>query len=284
MTRIWTPSEAAMPGALLPAVLQRVQAEVGEVRGLGMTEDPEDAALVLELVEHRTGPRDVSVYGLTQSPALRSKYRSIARRPDAFGVGQRLVDHDAGPPTDDPDPIAADAPDRRRRDTRRRRQRQQLGRSRSAPPTRRPATPTRRTASPRRRTPPAPADDRGDVDVDAERRVEAALGERHRQAALGAVVRRPDQPAGRALDQQRAAAPPRASRSSAGGTPRTRPCITFRYSLPPSSSRLSPSRTTTSPAALERPPHDACRHPRSGRRRRAPASAERRGRRSRCRG
>ena len=34
-----------------------------------------------------------------------------------------------------------------------------------------------------------------------------------------------------------------ASRSSAGGTPRTRSCTTFRYSLPPSSPRPSPSST-----------------------------------------
>ena len=60
-------------GALLPAMLQRVQPEVGEVRGLGVAEDPEDAALVLELVEHRAP----SVYGLTQSPCG-SKYRPIA--------------------------------------------------------------------------------------------------------------------------------------------------------------------------------------------------------------
>ena len=43
---------AAMPGALLAAVLQRVEAEVGEVRGLGVAEDAEDAAFVVELVEH----------------------------------------------------------------------------------------------------------------------------------------------------------------------------------------------------------------------------------------
>ena len=45
------------------------------------------------------------------------------------------------------------------------------------------------------------------------------------------------------------------SRSSAGGTPRTMPCTTFRYSLPPSSPRLSPSRTIASPAVLERARH-----------------------------
>ena len=81
-----------------------------------------------------------------------------------------------------------------------------------------------------------------------------------------------------------AAARARASRSSAGGTPRTRPCTTFRYSLPPSSPRPSPSRMTTSPVRWKRraehaigvleQPDDAD----------APASGRSPGRRSRCRG
>ena len=40
------------------------------------------------------------------------------------------------------------------------------------------------------------------------------------------------------------------ARSSAGASPRTRPCITDRYSLPPSSPRLSPSSTTIAPLRL----------------------------------
>ena len=40
------------PGALLASMLERVKAEVREVCRFGMSEDPEDAALVLELVEH----------------------------------------------------------------------------------------------------------------------------------------------------------------------------------------------------------------------------------------
>ena len=48
-----------------------------------------------------------------------------------------------------------------------------------------------------------------------------------------------------------------ASRSSAGGTPRTRSCTTFRYSLPPSSPRPSPSSTMTSPAPWKRRPTHA---------------------------
>src|SRR6185436_5224241 len=60
-------------GAFLAAVLQRVQAEVGEVGRFGVAEDAEDAAFVLELIEHRSsyftlpGRRSVA-----QSPSTRS--------------------------------------------------------------------------------------------------------------------------------------------------------------------------------------------------------------------
>ena len=47
-----SPSDAAMPGALLAAMLQRVETEIRHVGGLGVAEDAEDAAFVLELVEH----------------------------------------------------------------------------------------------------------------------------------------------------------------------------------------------------------------------------------------
>ena len=39
-------------GAFLTAVLQRVQAQIGEVRRLRMTIDGDDAALFVELVKH----------------------------------------------------------------------------------------------------------------------------------------------------------------------------------------------------------------------------------------
>ena len=77
--------------------------------------------------------------------------------------------------------------------------------------------------------------------------VEAALGERHRDAAVGAVVGRAQQSAGRERRRPASAARASRARSSAGGSPRTRPCTTFRYSLPPSSPRSSPSRTIASP-------------------------------------
>ena len=39
-------------GALLPPVLQGVQPQVGEVGRLGIAEDSEDAAFVLEFIQH----------------------------------------------------------------------------------------------------------------------------------------------------------------------------------------------------------------------------------------
>ena len=50
--RIFSPSAVADAGALLPAMLQRVEAEVGQVGRFGMAEDAEDAALVFEFIEH----------------------------------------------------------------------------------------------------------------------------------------------------------------------------------------------------------------------------------------
>ena len=47
--------------------------------------------------------------------------------------------------------------------------------------------------------------------------------------------------------------------------PRIRPCTAFRYSLPPSSPRFSPSSTTASPSARERAAADRARRPRSAR-------------------
>ena len=77
------------PRALLSAMLQRVQPEVGEVRGLRVAEDPEDAALFAKLVEHGVP----SVYGFKQSARRDSKYVPDRARPDAFGIRERLVDH-----------------------------------------------------------------------------------------------------------------------------------------------------------------------------------------------
>ena len=42
--------------ALLPAMLQRVESEIGELRGLAVAVDAEDAALLAKLIEHGQSP------------------------------------------------------------------------------------------------------------------------------------------------------------------------------------------------------------------------------------
>ena len=106
-------------GAFLTTVLQRVQTEVGHVRRFGMTEDAEDAALVLEFV-HGTSPRPRPVPGDTLQ-----KYRSIAVDHTRFGVAHRHVDRQ--PAVDgDAQQIAARFSDDSRRYARRRRLLQHL--------------------------------------------------------------------------------------------------------------------------------------------------------------
>ena len=135
-------------------------------------------------------------------------------------------------------------------------------------------TPRRGFAKERRRTvrssalaaPPSTASI-DDVRADAAG-VESAFRERHREAAVGAIVRRAHQ-----------TARPRAATSSVCSArsrlqverrrpPCTRPCATFRYSLPPSSPRPSPSSTIASPARSKRAARPRDPRVRAGRRRR----------------
>ena len=86
--------------------------------------------------------------------------------------------------------------------------------------------------------PAVPAATTGEIHVDARRATETALGQGDGHAALGAVVRRLEEPlrgAGHEHSLQRRLALRGRAR---GGTPRMRPCIVFRYSLPPSSLAL----------------------------------------------
>ena len=64
------------PSALLAAMLESVEAEVREVGRLGMPEDPEDAALVLELVEHGCAdpsPGSANLFYAARPPSCRAK-------------------------------------------------------------------------------------------------------------------------------------------------------------------------------------------------------------------
>ena len=97
-------------GALLPAMLQRVEAEIGELGGLGVAVDAEDAALLAELVEHGSSP------GLNL--AYRPRHpRFDRRRPRRFRVGDGDVD-DPSPVHGDRDAIPAGPADHARRHVR----------------------------------------------------------------------------------------------------------------------------------------------------------------------
>ena len=58
-------------GALLPAVLQGVEAEVGQLGGFGMAVDGDHAALVVEFIEH--GQRPIAVRAFADSSAPRKR-------------------------------------------------------------------------------------------------------------------------------------------------------------------------------------------------------------------
>ena len=222
-------------------MLQRVEAEVGQLRRFGVAVDAEDAALVAELVEH-------SFSGTPRGPCPPSCCSiAVAHACSASATASR-------PPPRRPRPPECD----RRRSVpitagrhagcagRRQHRLELLGR-------RRDDDARRRLAEQRRvhlRSAPI-ADRAGDVGGDADAAaVEAALGQRDGQAAFGAIVRRFDQAVADRGDDQLLQRPLRASRSSAGRLPATMPCRIARYSLPPSSPRLSPSSTTPAPACL----------------------------------
>ncbi len=189
-------------GALLAAMLQRVQAEVREVGGLRMTVDAEDAALFLEFVHYRQGPlhpaKPARAARLPPAP-IRLRGASLQpvcqrRAPACFRLRDAALDGD--PPVDrQPDRRPASAADGHRRDARLSRSRQQSRQARwlDAHDDLR-----RRLAEQRRRNRFHVVGCRS-----ARQRhlgthrtgLEAALGQRHGQAAVGAVMSGPDQAA-----------------------------------------------------------------------------------------
>ena len=273
--------------ALLPAVLQRVEAEVGQVRRLGVAEDAEDAALVAELVEHclPDGPtrpsrlRDArsaasrTTYSSAASPIARSASRHASRRPP---TRRRRTSH----PT---------AVRRRSRPITRRGHPGRAARfstleTSRAPPTRRPATPIRRTEPPPASTARRCATRRYDRTSTRCRRCRSAFGQRDRQTAFGAIVRGSHQPVAATATSRRCNARS-ASRSSAGGTPRTSAVQALQVltaaqlaaGLAQQHDRVAGGpkrrRSTTRSASLDQPDHPD-----------APASDKSPARRSRCRG
>src|SRR6185295_5573633 len=71
-------------GALLPSMLQSIEAQVRHVRGFGVTEDTEDAALVVEFIEHVFQATRFAKYcsiAVVHARSASSTGRSIAIRP-----------------------------------------------------------------------------------------------------------------------------------------------------------------------------------------------------------
>src|SRR6185436_5580430 len=230
-------------GAFLAAMLERVEPQVGEVRGLCVPEDSEDPALVFELVEHAASVPIVRPYATVRSnrdAIAPSQIRSAAST--ASSITRR-------PPTD----------------------------NRTRPPPTRPmsaaGTPSCSASASASRSRPA-ATETTARDADSPNRVaispnsaSAATGGRStstpgvplKQHSATVTAMPPSAQSWADLKSPRAApatstrwSPASRARSSAGGTPRTSPCIVFRYSLPPSSGLLSPSRITASPSCWNR--------------------------------
>ena len=233
-------------------MLQRVEAEIRQVGGFGMAEDAEDAAFVFELVDIVFGPGDVSRQtgplafyafdrrrpraapasaharlvdrGQSPAPATRIRIRRRSRPIAAAGTPGGAVTRRSNPATssgdadtttrdaDSPNNVAATGRPPSRR-------RLTAGRSTPRRPCRRCRNSTRPASPPGRRR-------------------------RNRAPTASAARRR--------VDEQQLQRRARAPRSSAGGTPRTRSCITLRYSLPPSSPRsLAQAGRWRRPPALE---------------------------------
>ena len=191
-------------------------------------------------------------------------------------AAERLVDRRARPSTDDPDAIAADAPDHVRRARRPPRQAPAARRRRL----RLTDTTTRDADSPNSVAMSRNAADRRRDTPPRRRRRRRPVSKQHsasvtREAAFGAVVRRPDESRRPRPRPAAAAAPPRAARSSAGGTPRIRPCIDLQILA---AAELAAALAEQHHDVAGRPERAAARpapRPRSARRRRAPASAGR---------
>ena len=223
-----------------------------------MAEDPEDAALVAELVEHAAS--GFLVYGLTPSRLLcvQNRCGNRARSHMPLGVATELVDHEAAVHRQ-PNAIAADPAETSGRHAFPPGQCQRFLFAGSAAT----ETTTRDADSPKSVAMSSKAGGtRGHHGGDPrprQARVEAALRQRHGHAALGAVVRRPDESRRRPRDehplQRRLALEIERRRHAAN----QRRASTFRYSLPPSSARALAEQDDGVARGLERPPHDRVR-------------------------
>ena len=238
-------------GALLAAVLERVEAEVGEVRRLGMAVHAEDAAgvvIAVQLAFAREALRgfvaDEALEGGAHCEA--SSRRGIAPAQASCRVATAVSIH-AGCPTA---PITTRSP--------------------PVVPMRRAGTPAARAPCEHRigilardQDPPgglaeelhvhAHAAVQLDAAADAQRRgpgeartPRARRRARHCATSCAVRTRPPAIVSARSACRRRSCA-----RSTRGGSPASRPRRSASHSLPPSSSRVSPSSTIASPARVQ---------------------------------
>ena len=218
-------------------MLQRVEAEIGELGGFGVAVDAEDAAFFAELVEHARHCRLV-IHAFDRRRPHRSRRRQRARRRSpapiastaigdalAAGLADHLRRHAAACAA------ASRAASRRSRRRRHHDARRRLAKQRGV------HLNGRRTS---------PTGDRSTPDADAAGVEQHSASATARPPSAQSCADSTSPRDGR--DDQRAAAPALAIEVQGGGLPATTPCRTARYSLPPSSPRLSPSSTTRAPA------------------------------------
>ena len=237
-------------GALLAAMLQRVQTEVGHVGGFGMTEDAEDAAFVLELVHGQFVTRRDSgdppartcrsiVTSTTPARASVDRRPRIARRRPGLPTAIRSRFPPVSPMTRAGTPAAA---------ARCKHFRHIVGGSDTT--TRDADSPNSAAASLIRRV-------SCDVDLERDLGADAAVPKQHSASVTASPPSEQScaertsarRPASRA-DPEGALAPRDPER---GGAPRTRPWTTSDTRCRPARPRLRPSSTMTSPDPWKRP-------------------------------
>ena len=241
-------------------MLQRVQPEVGHVGRFGMAEDAEDAALVLELVEHV----------LQRHLRLSQITCSIAVDHAALGLVHATRRSTVSPPTAIRSRLPPVSPMTRAGTPRGGRALQHFASHPRASRRRPRATPTRRTAPPLvdaavagdgrapsidTSAPMPPVSKQHSASVTASPPSEQSCADRISRSSASVDEQRP---AARARPRDRVPA----ARRAPGRARR------FRYSLPPSSPRPSPSSTIDVAGCLEASRRRRDRRARAGRRRR----------------
>src|SRR5215475_2760325 len=215
------------PGAFLPAMLQRIKAEIGHVGRFGVTEDAENAAFVFEFVEHGLYATRFAKYCSTAFDHARSASATASVTASSPPTVILIVSPPVRPITRADTPAAfarlsTSAVESAATDT-------------TARVADSPNNAAARFVSPRFETvtvsidtsaPMPPLSKVHSASVTARPPSEQSCADRIRRAFASST--------------SSACNARSALRSSAGGKPRTIRCATLRYSLPPNSPRASP--------------------------------------------